>query len=50
MSGKLTTLEDEWRTNGCIKRCCGVIKKSPTAVVNSAENWTPWRASDDGEL
>jgi hypothetical protein len=50
MSGKLTMLADEWRTNGCIKPCCGAIKKSPTAVVNSAENWTHWRASDDGEL
>jgi hypothetical protein len=41
---------DEWRTNGCIKPCCEAIKKSPTAVVNSAEHWTHWRPSDDGEL
>jgi hypothetical protein len=50
MSGKLTMLADERRTNGCIKPCCEAIKKSPTAVVNSAENWTHWHASDDGEL
>ena len=50
MSGKLTMLAEERQTNGCIKPCCEALKRCPTAVVNSAEHWTHWRASDDGEL
>jgi hypothetical protein len=41
---------DERRTNGCIKPCCEAFKRCPRAVVNSAEHWTHWRASDDGEI
>ena len=50
MLGKLTMLADQRQTNGCIKPCCEALKRCPTAVVNSAEHWTHWRASDDGEL
>ena len=50
MSGKLTMLAEERQTNGCIKPCCEAIKRCPTAVVSSAEHWTHWCASDDGEL
>ena len=50
MSRKLTMLADEQQTNGCIKPCCEALRRCPTAVINSAEHWTHWRALDDGEL
>ena len=50
MSENLTMLADKQQTNGCMKRCCEALKRCPSAVVNSAEHWTLWRASDDGEL
>ena len=50
MLGKLTMLADQRQKNGCIKPCCEALKRCPTAVVNSAEDWIPLRPSDDGEL
>src|SRR5438477_608831 len=49
MSGTLTTLADQWQTNGSTKPCCEALKRYPRTIINSGEHWTPWRTSGDGK-